>query len=121
MLIPQYMVRRRRRQGSLAGCAVLATITLVTAIFAVLPSTASANSSGYQSEYVRHHDLNLAHKEDVTKLHRRVNRAAKNLCSLPGIASEILKREINTCVDETTANALQSIEQKVSVLAAEMR
>ncbi len=100
------MVRRRRRQGSLIGCAVLATITLVTAIVAIIPSAASAKNYQINTQLVRHDDLNLANPKDVDKLHRRVSRAAKNLCSLPGIASHFLKRDINDCIEETRAKAL---------------
>ncbi|MEP2101298.1 MAG: UrcA family protein [Parasphingorhabdus sp.] len=119
MLPHPNMVRRRRRQGSLVGCAVLATMTLVTAIIAIMPSTASAKSREYTSQLVRYDDLNLAHSKDVTKLHRRVDRAAKSLCSLPGIAAEILRRDINDCVDQTRAEALQNLELKISMLTAD--
>lgn len=125
MLPPSNMVRRRRKQGSLAGCAVLATMTLVTAIVAMTPSAASAKNSEYNSEYnvelVRHDDLDLANPKDVTKLHRRVSRAARNVCSLPGITALARKSKINDCVDETRAEALQNLEQKISMLTAEMR
>lgn len=121
MLPPSNMVRRRRKQGSLAGCAVLATMTLVTAIVAIMPSAASAKNSEYSVELVRYDDLDLANQKDVTKLHRRVSRAARNVCSLPGIAALTRKSKINDCVDETRAEALQNLEQKISMLTAEMR
>lgn len=115
------MVRRRRRPGSLIGCAVLVTMTLVTAIVATIPSPASAKSYEINTQLVRHDDLNLANPKDVSKLHRRVSRAAKNPCSLPGIASHFLKRDINDCVEETQEEALPNLEHRIAVMSAETR
>ncbi len=121
MLSPSNMVRRRRKQGSLAGCAVLATMALVTAIVAMMPSAASAKNSEYNVELVRHDDLDLANPKDVTELHRRVSRAARNVCSLPGIAALARKSKMNDCFDDARAEALQNLEQKISMLTTETR
>lgn len=121
MLIPQYMFRRRRRQGSIVSCAILATVMLSTTIVAFMPSSASAKDSEPNIQLVRFGDLDLASDKDVARLHQRIGRAAKSLCSQPGIAAEIFKRQINDCVDETKAGALRNLEQKIAMSTATMR
>ncbi len=94
---------------------------LSAAALAIMPSTASAKDAIYNSELVRHHDLDLSRQKDVAKLYLRVSRAAKNLCAMPGIAADILRRDINDCVDETRAKTLQNLEQRLLTSAVDIQ
>ncbi|QTD55228.1 hypothetical protein [Parasphingorhabdus cellanae] len=107
MFPPNYMFKRRRRQGSLIGSTVLTTAMIVTALVAVMPFVANAKGAKFKTQFVHHDDLDLA--------------LAKNLCSLPGIAAETLRREISDGVNETKANALQNLERKILALNADAR
>lgn len=117
----QFMFKRRQRQGSAISCAILATVILSTTIVAFMSSAAFAKDPAPNIQLVRHADLNLASEKDVAKLHHRIDRATKNLCSRPGVASKILKRQVNDCVDETKVQALRNLEQKIAILAPAMR
>ena len=121
MLFPRYMFRRRRRQVSPFSSTVLVTVMLSTTFVAFMPSPVSAKDSTPHVQLVRHGDLNLDSDKDVARLHRRISRAAKSLCSQPGIAAEIFRHEINDCVDETKAGALRNLEQKIALSTATMR
>lgn len=121
MSLSPYMFRRRRRRGSTLSCAVLATAMLSMTIIAFMPSSASAKVSEPVTQLVRYGDLNLTSDMDVARLHRRISRAAKSLCSQPGIAADILKLQINDCVDETKARALRNLEQKIAMATATAR
>lgn len=121
MLFPQYMFRRRRGQGSTISCAILATAVLSTTIIAFMPTSASANASKSNIQTVRHGDLDLASDKDVIKVQRRIGQVAKQLCSQPGIAADILKRQINDCVEETKAEALRDLDQNIAMLTSAVR
>ncbi len=103
------------------GFTFLGTMILGAVALAIMPSTASAKDAIYNSEFVRHHDLDLSRQKDVAKLHHRVSRAAKNVCAVPGIAADILRRDINDCVDETRAKTLQNLEQRLLTSAVDAR
>ncbi len=103
------------------GCAILATVMLSTTIAAFMPSSASANNSEPNIQLVRYDGLNLARPNDVTKLHRRISRAAREVCSPRGIVALARKSQIKDCVDETRAEALQNLEQKIAMSTATVR
>lgn len=103
------------------SCAILATVMLSTTIIAFMPSSASANDTEPNIQLVRYDDLNLARPNDVTKLHRRISQAARKVCSPRGIAALARKSQINDCVDETQAKAMEKLEQKIAILTSETR
>lgn len=103
------------------SCAILATVMLSTTIVSVMPSSAFAKAPQPNIHLVRHGDLNLASDKDIVRLHRQISRAARKVCSPSGIAALVRKSQINDCVDETRAEALQNLEQKMAMLTAETR
>ena len=87
---------------SLKAAVAAATISLGT--FAMVPaaSAASATQAEQRSAAIVYSDLDLSTEEGIAELDRRIDRAAREVCSMHGqqTGTRIASREARTCVLE---------------------
>ncbi len=113
---------------SLRRCAAIVLIILAlsfTTIFGILliagvGSAVATPVKAAEIEHVRavisHRDLDLTSADDVAVLKRRVERAARRICTPEGIEKFAAHYTISKCVAETSDEGHQRIAQAVAAL-----
>lgn len=94
---------------------MLKSIARCVAFAAIVPATAALSQQPIvKSEIVRFEDLNLASPSGIATLERRINSAARRVCSYyddRGL-SRIVSREVSECLDNALASARKEVAAK---------
>jgi UrcA family protein len=93
---------------------MLKSIACGLVLVASLPATTLAAQPVAKSEIVRFHDLDLASPAGVAALERRINSAARRVCSYydgRGL-SRIVSKEVSDCLNDALASARKDVALK---------
>ena len=93
---------------------MLKSIVCVLALAASLPAATLAAQPVVRSETVRFDDLNLANPAGIATLERRINSAARRVCSYHDGRgpSLIVPKEVSDCLNDALASARQEVALK---------
>jgi UrcA family protein len=84
-------------------------------VSAMLPAPANAaTQSDFRVKLVHYHDLDLGSKDGRERLHLRIRRAAKQVCSAQGVASVIQNRKVRECTEAAHDRAWASAQQRIN-------
>lgn len=95
--------------------ALASSAVVIGFIGVAMPHPASAATRmAPRQEIVRFHDLDLSRPEGAERLQSRIRRAAKHVCSEPGMAGVWLRMAEKRCERQATMKALADASQAIS-------